>query len=476
MAVFDYFVVLAEMRTGSNLLESHLNAFQSFECHGEAFNPAFIGYPNKTEILGITQAMREGDPARLIGTIRDKSNGMGGFRLFHDHDARAIEICLADPRCAKIVLTRNPAESYVSWKIAQETGQWKLTNVKRRKGAKATFDAAEFERHVTSLQAFQLEVQRALQISGQTAFYISYEDLNEIEIINGLARFLGADEALGALGDTLKIQNPEPLSDKVANFDEMAEALSGLDRFNLTRTPEFEPRRGPAVPAHVVAYRAPLLYMPVKSGPEDEVMAWMAALDEVAPEALHTGMNQKGLRQWMRQAAGHRSFTVIRHPAARAHAAFCRRILHPGPEALGEIRRVLRNFHKLPIPGGGPDQSYDRRAHYLAFIAFLEFLRANLRGQTSVRVDANWATQTAVLQGMAQFSLPDIIIREDEMAHQLGALAKQVGRPGAAPAPKPAPDTPYALADIYDDEIETLVADIYQRDYVMFGWDRWAPA
>ncbi|WP_281967260.1 sulfotransferase family 2 domain-containing protein [Roseovarius nanhaiticus] len=473
MKGFDYFVVLAEMRTGSNLLESHLNAFQGIECHGEAFNPAFIGYPNRTEILGMTQAMREGDPARLIETIRDGSNGMGGFRLFHNHDPRAIEIVLNDPRCAKIVLTRNPAESYVSWKIAQETGQWKLTNIKRRKDAKATFDAEEFERHVANLQAFQIEVQASLQRSGQTAFYISYEDLNEIEVINGLARYLGVDETLEALDGALKIQNPAPLSDKVANFDDMAQALSGLDRFNLTRTPEFEPRRGPAVPAHIVACKAPLIYMPVKSGPEAEVINWMAGLDAVAPEALLTKMNQKGLRLWMRQATGHRSFTVIRHPAARAHAAFCHRILTPGPGCLGEIRRILRNFHKLPIPGGGPDATYDRRAHYLAFTAFLEFLRANLRGQTSVRVDANWATQTAVLQGMAQFSLPDVIIREDEMQLQLGALAKQVGRPGAAPVAEAVPDQPYTLAEIYDDEIEALIADVYQRDYIMFGWGRW---
>ncbi len=473
MQRFDYFVVLAEMRTGSNLLETNINAFQSFECHGEAFNPTFIGYPNRTEILGVTQAMREADPARLIDTIKGYSTGMGGFRLFHNHDARALEICLNDPRCAKIVLTRNPAESYVSWKIAQETGQWKLTNVKRRRDARATFDAEEFEQHVTNLQSFQILVQNTLQKSGQAAFYISYEDLTDLDVINGLAAYLGSEERLTSLDSSLKIQNPQALSDKVANFTEMTEALAGLDRFNLTRTPEFEPRRGPAVPAHIIAHSAPLIYMPIKSGPEAEVAAWMAALDQVATGALHTKMNQKDLRQWMRQASGHRSFTVLRHPVARAHTAFCQRILHPGPGSLGEIRRVLRNFHKLPIPGGGPDESYDRRAHYLAFTAFLEFLRANLRGQTSIRVDANWATQTATLQGMAQFSLPDVIIREDDMQMQLGALAKQIGRPGAAPVEAASPDTPHALGDIYDDDIEALVADVYQRDYIMFGWDRW---
>ena len=31
----------------------------------------------------------------------------------------------------------------------------------------------------------------------------------------------------------------------------------------------------------------------------------------------------------------------------------------------------------------------------------------------------------------------------------------------------------HSLEDIYDDEIEALGADVYQRDYMMFGFDRW---
>ena len=127
---FDYFVVFAEMRTGSNFLESNLNAFDSITCHGEAYNPHFIGYPNQSEILGITRPMRDENPAGLIWAIREKTEGLGGFRFFHDHDPRVIDLCLDDPRCAKIILTRNPVESFVSLKIAQSTGQWKLTSRK----------------------------------------------------------------------------------------------------------------------------------------------------------------------------------------------------------------------------------------------------------------------------------------------------------------------------------------------------------
>lgn len=133
---FDYFVVFAEMRTGSNFLEANLNAFQSFECFGEAFNPHFIGYPNCDEIAGVAQHTRDADPMQLIKAVRDVPDKMGGFRYFHDHDPRILDVMLDDPRCAKIILTRNPVDSYVSWKIAQATGQWKLTNVKRRRIAR----------------------------------------------------------------------------------------------------------------------------------------------------------------------------------------------------------------------------------------------------------------------------------------------------------------------------------------------------
>ena len=470
---FDYFVIFAEMRTGSNFLETNLNAFKGFQCHGEAFNPHFIGYPNKTHILGVTQADREADPSTVIAAIRDRSEGLGGFRFFHDHDPRVLDLCLDDPRCAKIILTRNPAESYVSWKIAQATGQWKLTNVKRRKDSRIDFDGLEFEAHVARLQEFQVFLLNRLQVTGQTAFYLAYEDLQNLEVMNGLARFLGSDERLEQLDDSLKKQNPSPISDKVSNFDDMARALSGLDTFNLSRTPNFEPRRGPSVPGFVTGAHASLLFMPMRAGPEAEVLSWLAGLDGVPVETLPTHMNQKALRQWKRRNTGHRGFTVLRHPVARAHAAFCRRILPRGPGTFAEIRKTLRNFYKLPIPGGHPGPEYDAAQHRAAFVAFLEFLKANLAGQTNIRVDAHWATQASVLEGMAQFALPDMVIREEEMAKVLPRLAADLGYPDAAAPPVPEADGPVTLAEIYDEKIEALAAQVYQRAYVVFGFGPW---
>ncbi|MAC89627.1 MULTISPECIES: sulfotransferase family 2 domain-containing protein [Alphaproteobacteria] len=472
MSRFDYFIVFAEMRTGSNFLEANLNAFDGVHCLGELFNPHFIGYPNKTEMLDFSQEQRDADPMKLVRAVK-QHDGLAGFRCFHDHDARVIDKALADPRCAKIVLTRNPLESYVSWKIAQETGQWKLTNVTRRKDAQATFDAAEFDAHVEALQAFQLRLMRGLQVSGQTAFYLAYEDLRDLDVMNGLAAWLGIEARLEALDSSLKPQNPAPIIDKVANPDAMEKALAGVDRFNLTRTPNFEPRRGAATPSYVGAAQTPLLFLPMRGAPEDEVIDWMAALDGVDRDALAAKMSQKDLRKWKRQHQGHRSFTVIRHPVARAHAAFCRRILPAGEGSYLQIRDTLRRVFKVSIPKSGPDADWSRAAHRKAFVEFTDFLRANLAGQTAIRVDATWCSQSQALQGFGDFVPPDHVFREAEWRTEALALARSLGAGEAELPPAAAPDTPYALDEIYDDEIEEILRKIYQRDYMMFGWGSW---
>ncbi|MBY6003811.1 nodulation protein NodH [Salipiger bermudensis] len=470
---FDSFVVFAEMRTGSNFLEANLNTFDGLSCLGEVFNPHFIGYPNSEDVLGITQAERDRDPMGLLKEIRRHEGGLAGFRFFHDHDPRILPAILEDPSCAKIILTRNPVDSYVSWKIAQATGQWKLTNVKKRKDAKAQFDAAEFEAHLEALQAFQVTLMTALQTTGQTAFYVAYEDLQDVAVMNGLAKWLGASSQLDSLNTALKRQNPAHISDKVENFGEMAQALARLDRFNLTRTPNFEPRRGPAVPAYVGAAQTPLLYMPIRSGPETAVLNWLCALDGVGTDALAQDFNQQSLRQWKRERPGHRSFTVLRHPLARAHDAFCSKILSTGKGSYKGIRKTLRRAHNLPIPEGEPGADYTLEAHREAFTAFLLFLKANLAGQTAVRIDGHWASQAQVLQGMSELTLPDMLVREDEMASYLPALAMQVGH-AAPPDPVSVPtQAPYALAQIYDDQLESAAREAYQRDYLMFGFDDW---
>lgn len=469
---FDYFVLFAEMRTGSNFLESNLNALGDVFCHGEAFNPFFIGYPKSKDILGITQEMRESDPETLVDVIR-AADGMNGFRYFHNHDVRVYDYIMADVRCAKIILTRNPAESYVSWKIAKSTGQWLLTDANGRKTSQVEFDAEEFDKHLSSLQAFQMRLLADLQKTGQTAFYLDYEDLRDVDVINGLASFLGTCARLKHLDKRLKVQNPGPLSNKVKNYDEMQTALGGIDRYNLTRTPNFEPRRAAVVPTYIAGADVPLIFLPIPGGPVEEVSDWLAGLHGNVSEPLLHKMTQKALRKWKRGHGKHRSFTVLRHPLARAHHVFCEKILRAEQEGFSQIRKLLQKSYKLRLPEDTLDPGWTLGAHQDAFVSFLNFLKDNLAGQTSVGVDPSWATQSAVLQGFSNFMLPDVLIRETDMGIDLSRLASKVGCETTRRPKDCVTDAPFSLSEVVTSVIEDIAAKAYHRDYMMFGFTPW---
>ncbi|MDO9525048.1 MAG: sulfotransferase family 2 domain-containing protein [Gemmobacter sp.] len=464
---FDRFILLANMRTGSNFLEANLNALDGVICHGEAFNPHFIGKKDREEYLGINLADREHDPLALLRVMEAATPVLAGFRFFHDHDPRILHHCLHDYRCAKIVLTRNPVESYISLKIAQATGQWKLGDARRRREAQAHFDAAEFEAHMRALQGFQVEIMHTLQTTGQTAFYIDYDDINDLAVLNGLAAFLGLDARLDAPIDNVKKQNPEDTETKVANPAEMAAALAGLDRFNLSRTPNFEPRRGASVPSYLAAAGAPLLYLPLRGGPEQQVAGWLSSVG--ATSGLLQAFTQKTLRDWQRANPGARSFTVLRHPLARAHAAFCDRILSG---ACGEVRGTLKRAYKIDMPPPDRLDRQDMDGHRTAFLQFLRFLKGNLAGQTSVRIDAAWASQGAVLQGFAGMVQPDHILREDRLDQGLAFLADEVGVSALQP-PEARPTHPFTLDQIWTPDMEDAARDAYARDYQQFGFAAW---
>lgn len=458
-------MLLAGMRTGSNYLEANLNALAGVACLGEVFNPHFIGKKDQAEMFGVDMALREQDPHLLLRRLRDQTPGLAGFRYFHDHDPRILPALLDDPACAKIVLTRNPVDSYVSLKIAQATGQWKLTNAKNLKSAQARFDGAEFEAHLNAAQAFQIQILHALQITGQTAFYIDYDDVQDLAVLNGLAAWLGVAGRLQAPDETLKKQNPEDIADKVANLDQMEQALSRLDRFNLSRTPNFEPRRPPAIPSFVALEEAGLLYMPLRAGPEAQVKAWMLRLGQ---GGLRGDFVQKTLRQWKRANPGHRSFTVLRHPLLRAHQAFLTMIVSG---RLADQRQSLIRSQKADLPP--PGQPFlDLAQHREGFAAFLRFARLSVAGQAGQRVDPHWASQSAVLQGFAGFQGPDHVLREDQMATGLAHLAAELGL-GQVPPVTADHAAENALAAIWDPALEEAAAEAWARDYMAFGFGRW---
>lgn len=453
------------MRTGSNFLEMNMNRLQGFTCYGEVFNPVLLGDHKRTDMFGVSIEQRNADPLALLAMMQAQTDGLSGFRFFHDHDPRILDAVLADQTCAKIILTRNPVESFISWKIAAETRQWRMMNAAKRMITRPVFNAAEFERYLENMQDFQVFLLHSLQVTGQTAFYIDYEDIMDLDVLNGLAAFLGLQDRLKNIDTTLKKQNPEAIEAKVANAAEMAASLSRMDRFNLARTPNFEPRRNAGVPNHLASDAMPLIFMPIAGAPWRQISDWMQSYG-----GLTSAFERKSLRQWKEARPNHRSFTVLRHPLARAHAMFCTFLnsnLQP------ELRPYLAKYHGLKLPAQGTPfaSEVEFRA---AFLEFLKFLKRNLTGQTGLKVIVQFASQTAVIQGFSALYPPDFILRESDLAAGLASIVQGMGKQMNF-VPQDVGITPEypSLAAIYDAELEQAARAAYDKDYMGFGFGNW---
>ena len=455
MSRFESFVMLAGMRTGSNLLEERLNAIEGLRCHGEVFNPAFLGYPGQETLLGIDATGREADPAALLDAMRE-APGLNGFRLFDGHDSRVLAKVLADRSCAKIVLTRDPLDSYLSLRIARETGQWKLTGHAGLKSARVRFDADEYATHLSRRAAYLSQIDRALQISGQTAFRLDYADLNDAEVIAGLAAFLGQAIEGPLPTSRLKPQNPVAAVEKVTNPEEMLTEVARLAASSSLGEPPRAMALGDALSRIVAVDGAPLAYLPLGSGPDEAVGRWLRGFG-----ALKRRMTPAELRDWQAPQPGHTAFAVVRHPVARAYSAFERRILGRGGRAYAGIRDRLVRFHDLELPEEGAPED-ERRA----FKAFLRFLGHNLAGRTGIRIDGDWAPQGSQLRRQAEHLFPAQVLREDRLPRDLPRIAREAG----LDAPDFVAEDTSRLDAIHDSEIETLTRAAYAGDYLEFGF------
>jgi hypothetical protein len=460
---FTSFVVLAEMRTGSNFLEANLNALDGLTCHGESFNPYLIGGEGKQEMFGIDMVGRDADPAGFLKAMRAQTKGLAGFRYFSDHDPRVFDLVMQDKACAKIILTRNQLESFISWKIAMESDQWWLANTKHLKTVRPRFDLAEFTERTAALHQFQNRIVNRLQVSGQTAFYLDYEDVRDLDVLNGLAAFLGIGARLKTLDFRFKKQNPEPIEEKVSNPQEMREALATLDWFNQSLAPNFEPRRQAMVPQYIASEGAPLLFMPIKAAPDGPIKKWLQSYG-----ALRQDFDRNSLRKWKAANPGQRSFTVLRHPLARAFSAYCDLL---DRDFMPELRPYLKRVHKFILPPKG--KGFETEAEFRqGFLVFLELAKYMLAGRTELRILPAFATQSAIIHGFSQLQSPDMLIREDRLAEGLAYLAGDVGIP-LSPPPQIKLNGPYDLAAIYGTDVEEAAQAAYGRDYTSFGFTAW---
>ena len=497
---FRYFVILGSMRTGSNLLQRTLDQVSDITCYGELFNANFIDGPNQPDRLGVTKAERDANPELLIEAMERANHGVAipGFRYFDGHDPRALSLALNDPAIGKVILRRNPLDSFVSLKIAQTTGQWMLGKARGRKSAQVQFDIDEYQTYVAQSEDFYGLIEKALQTTGQSAFRLDFPDVQQLDMINGLAKWLGSETPLKRIEPTIERQNPGTLEDKVVNFEEMQQALAQTGGLHRTGEGSSGDRAG-GLRFMYTCRRSPVLFAEVPGVASGNIKRWMHSIDGGEPMRADFDQlledtppfgrpaNRKALNDWLQTHPGAVTFTYIAHPVARAYSVFMRHIWGSTDESFPRIRSFIEDQFGMVLPDEADRSSgsrevleragHDAEAHARAFSAFLAFLRANLGGQTPIRVDRHWDLQCHFVDGFNTAVPISLIVRQGEMLAGAAYVRKLLNadRMKNRILREPAEDHIIPLADIWSMQIEAQVQAIYARDYLVFSFDTWRP-
>jgi hypothetical protein len=219
------FVLLAEQRTGSNMVVSALKTHPAVFCHGELFRPlgaagsAFAG-GRAIEFLDSkfhSEEYRRKHYAEFLEAIfgLDYDYDFVGFKLLLHHNPAARDLLIADPRCAKVLLYRdNLLACYSSHQIAGATGQGAAGRRAVVRTAKIEFRSAHFERYRRRREALYAETRTKLKSAGQPYLDISYLEACEPDGIPRILAAIGADPAVMLTTATQK-RNP---SDILARF------------------------------------------------------------------------------------------------------------------------------------------------------------------------------------------------------------------------------------------------------------------
>lgn len=84
----------------------------------------------------------------------------------------------------------------------------------------------------------------------------------------------------------------------------------------------------------------------------------------------------------------------------------------------------------------------------------MDFVKVNLRGQTPLRVDGNWASQNLLIGSMAQTVPPNYVLCETELDAMLPVIASAQGLPQNTLTPYADHAVELAFSNVYDGELE----------------------
>ncbi|MFK5922829.1 MAG: sulfotransferase [Verrucomicrobiota bacterium] len=239
------FVIFGSMRTGSNYLISLLNQVDEIICHGEVFNPGFVGLREDLEVHfehDIKDVSKRDDNIELFfnRVVEAHSDKVTGFKIFPGHHSYAINRVLGDKSIRRVHLKRDILTSYISLCQAKESGVWKIDscidgNVKslrrmRRKRArydcKIRFVSADYEEYRNKIQQFYRKLEADSEKNDIPLFEIWYKDLHNSEKLDELLEFIGVEERGHLFDEIIVKQSDSDLEERVDNFGEMLDYLT----------------------------------------------------------------------------------------------------------------------------------------------------------------------------------------------------------------------------------------------------------
>ena len=162
------FVILYLPRMGSNFLAGKLGTHPNVVCHHELFNPEgvhqslAVRYGESTSFELPPIEARDRDPIFFLKAVFSKRFGAStvGFKIGYSPFAEVFLGLLLNKRIKTIHLTRtNLLETFVSWKIADQTKSWinfanekneDLSNIQTVK-----VDVEEFKRYARKIKIYQ---------------------------------------------------------------------------------------------------------------------------------------------------------------------------------------------------------------------------------------------------------------------------------------------------------------------------------
>ncbi|MEK8030642.1 sulfotransferase domain-containing protein [Ideonella sp. DXS29W] len=225
------FLLVGMMRSGSNFLERQLNLLPDVRCHGELFNPSFIGFSHQvaTKIPGYARdnpAARNADEEAFTAAVDaacDRS--VVGLRLFLDHSPAMTARLLYDANVKKIVLSRNLLEAYVSLETARETGVWLTTEAAKAPPKPVKVDINKLVTFSLRQSLYYNDVQTVLHQTGQSYLQVDYNEIKSLDKLNEIASFSGSKHRFAEVTEPIQKQNPGSLEERILDFPKLVEEL-----------------------------------------------------------------------------------------------------------------------------------------------------------------------------------------------------------------------------------------------------------